>query len=121
MDEREPVGIHTSERHVGPHVGGHQQGGNVQRHQDHQEGICWRSIKGIEKPWVGEHMVRLVGCHVYSRLNLETEVLRAMHDVLQCVLNQELCQNMKPVYPAMEAIVGCRHQAQHPCAGEIAA
>jgi hypothetical protein len=118
VHEHEPVGVQSSESHVGPDVGRHQPRGEEEGQQDHAEGVCGGPVEGVEEARVGEAVVRLVRQAVEGGAHV---VLQHVDSELQKVDDQQLDEDVKPVDAPGEGVVAAGHPVQHPVDDEVGA
>jgi len=84
MNQRQPIRVRRSERHVRPHVAlPHDVRGAKQREQYHDGRVGYAPVEGIEQLRIGEFVMGLVRQSVHFGMG---HVFDAMHDELNAVL-----------------------------------
>lgn len=76
-------------------------GSDVQRNQNHEQGIVERAIERIEQHRGFEHVVRLMASNIDGRYL----VLCLVHDGLQKIDDKQLCNDMDGADTTVEGII----------------
>lgn len=100
MYQRQPIGIQTSKRHVTPHIARrHGPGGDIQRNENHDNGISGTPIEGIKETGVSEAVVGFVGETVeFGREG----VFQSVSGVLDSILDDETECDVQGLYAPFE-------------------
>ena len=99
--EAQVIAINGSESHITPHVAMDYVGSNVQRNQNHKHGIVERAVKHIEQHRGFKHVMRLMASDVNGR----DFVLCLVHDGLQKIDDEQLCNDMDGADTTVEGII----------------
>ena len=117
VNEHEPVAVQGSKGHVGPHVAGsYEQGGTVERDENHANRVGDASVESVKEPRVGEAMVRFVRLLIKRGGN---GMLQPVHDILQTILNHQGSKGLRHLNATLETVIAFWHESQHPRQGEV--